>query len=227
MSAIAHARSASRQSPHGTWRGALVALVHRRGDRVRVAVRAVGSLTSGDEPVAGSPASRPEAHRRTRSTDRDRFRRPAATATAAPVDTWRPRPSRPTPGPSDTGPPTATNPAKVYIVGDSDAGTFGPYLETLLDGTNIVDTELNYKVSSGLARPDFFDWPAELAAKLPEVDPDIVVATFGGNDSQGLAVEDGDVHRVRSGVRRGGLDGGVPGARRRGDGPHGRQRRAR
>ena len=79
----------------------------------------------------------------------------------------------------------------MYIVGDSDAGTFGPYLETLLDGTNVVDTELNYKVSSGLARPDFFDWPAELAAKLPEVDPDIVVATFGGNDSQGLAVADG------------------------------------
>ena len=79
----------------------------------------------------------------------------------------------------------------MYIVGDSDAGTFGPYLQTLLDGTNIVDTELNYKVSSGLARPDFFDWPAELAAKVPEVDPDIVVATFGGNDSQGLAVEDG------------------------------------
>ena len=76
-------------------------------------------------------------------------------------------------------------------MGDSDAGTFGPYLQTLLDGTNIVDTELNYKVSSGLARPDFFDWPAELAAKLPGVDPDIVVATFGGNDSQGLAVADG------------------------------------
>ena len=93
--------------------------------------------------------------------------------------------------PADTGPPSATNKAEVYIVGDSDAGTFGPYLGTLLDGTNIVDTELNYKVSSGLARPDFFDWQAELAAKIPEVDPDIVVATFGGNDSQGLAVADG------------------------------------
>ena len=89
-------------------------------------------------------------------------------------------------------PPSVENPAQVYIVGDSDAGTFGPYLEQLLDGTLIVDTELNYKVSSGLARPDFFDWPAELAATLPEVDPDIVVVTFGGNDSQGLAVESGE-----------------------------------
>jgi hypothetical protein len=90
--------------------------------------------------------------------------------------------------PENTGPPTPENPAKVYIVGDSDAGTFGPYLQTLLDGTLVTATELNYKVSSGLARPDFFNWPAELEQKLPEVDPDIVVVTFGGNDSQGLSV---------------------------------------
>ncbi len=85
--------------------------------------------------------------------------------------------------PETTGPPSVGNPAKVFIVGDSDAGTFGPYLQTLLDNTGIVTTELDYKVSSGLARPDFFDWPAEIDAKLPEVDPDIVVATFGGNDA--------------------------------------------
>jgi uncharacterized protein len=94
--------------------------------------------------------------------------------------------------PVDTGPASAENPATVFIVGDSDAGTFGPYLQTLLDGTGIVETQLDYKVSSGLARPDFFDWPAEIARKLPEVDPDIVVATFGGNDAQGLAIESGE-----------------------------------
>jgi hypothetical protein len=80
----------------------------------------------------------------------------------------------------------------VYIVGDSDAGTFGPYLNRLLDGTNLTDTELNYKVSSGLSRPDFFDWPAELDGALAEVDPDIVVVTFGGNDAQGLSVASGE-----------------------------------
>jgi hypothetical protein len=89
--------------------------------------------------------------------------------------------------PANTGPPSASNKAKVYIVGDSDAGTFGPYLQQLVDGTAIAETELNYKVSSGLARPDFYNWPAELAAALPDADPDIVVATFGGNDSQGLS----------------------------------------
>ena len=44
------------------------------------------------------------------------------------------------------------------------------------------------RVSSGLARPDFFNWPTELEQKIPEVDPDIVVVTFGGNDSQGLSL---------------------------------------
>lgn len=100
------------------------------------------------------------------------------------------------PEPEDTGPPSADNPATVYIVGDSDAGTFGPYLQQLLDATLIAETELNYKVSSGLARPDFFDWPEELAATLPEVDPDVVVVTFGGNDSQGLSLPQADLQFI-------------------------------
>lgn len=95
-----------------------------------------------------------------------------------------------------SGPPSVDNPAKVHIVGDSDAGTFGPYLQTLLDNTLIATTSLDYKVSSGLARPDFFNWPDELRATLPEVDPDIVVVTFGGNDSQGLSKPQADLEWV-------------------------------
>ncbi len=82
--------------------------------------------------------------------------------------------------------PSAADPAEVLILGDSDAGTFGPYLETLLDSTGIVATKLDYKVSSGLARPDFFDWPTHMREAVPQVNPDIVIATFGGNDAQGL-----------------------------------------
>jgi uncharacterized protein len=107
---------------------------------------------------------------------------PDTTAEPAPLATEPAEPS---------GPASPSNPAKVLIVGDSDAGTFGPYLQTLLDGTNIIETELDYKVSSGLARPDFFDWPVALAEKLPSADPDIVVVTYGGNDAQGLAQPDG------------------------------------
>lgn len=89
------------------------------------------------------------------------------------------------------GPPTAEAPAVMLIAGDSDAGTFGPYLEQLMNETGVVRTQLDYKVSSGLARPDFFDWPSHFRSIVPSVDPDIVVVTFGGNDSQGLSISDG------------------------------------
>lgn len=82
--------------------------------------------------------------------------------------------------------PTKDDPAEILILGDSDAGSFGPYLKTLLDQTGIATTELDYKTSSGLARPDFFDWPAHMREIVPQVNPDIVVVTFGGNDAQGL-----------------------------------------
>ncbi|QRN80242.1 MAG: DUF459 domain-containing protein [Nocardiopsis sp. BM-2018] len=83
--------------------------------------------------------------------------------------------------------PTADTPARVLIMGDSGGGTFGPYLEQLLGQTRIVTSQLEYKVSSGLARPDFYDWHAALAEKVPAFAPDIVVITFGGNDGQFLA----------------------------------------
>ena len=82
--------------------------------------------------------------------------------------------------------PSAATPAELYIAGDSDAGTFAPYLDKLMKQTGMVKTTLDYKVSSGLSRPDFFDWPAHFAQQIPAVNPDIVVVTFGGNDAQGL-----------------------------------------
>ncbi len=116
---------------------------------------------------------------------------PASTVAAAPASTAPPAPPTGPATSAPAGPPSADDPATVLVVGDSDAGTFGPYLKELLDATGVVTTVVDYKVSSGLARPDFFDWPAHLREQLPEVDPDLVVVTFGGNDAQGLAEADG------------------------------------
>ena len=82
--------------------------------------------------------------------------------------------------------PSAADPAELYVAGDSDAGTFGPYLERLMEQTGMVTTTLDYKVSSGLSRPDFFNWPSYFTERIPAVNPDIVIVTFGGNDAQGL-----------------------------------------
>ncbi len=88
--------------------------------------------------------------------------------------------------PKEKSVPTAANPAVLYVAGDSDAGTFAPYLDKLMKQTGMVSATLDYKVSSGLSRPDFFDWPSYFAQRIPAVNPDIVVVTFGGNDAQGL-----------------------------------------
>jgi hypothetical protein len=80
--------------------------------------------------------------------------------------------------------PTAADPARIYLAGDSDAGTFAPFLERQLESTGVTKLTVDYKVSSGLARPDFFDWPARIHDQVPLVNPDIVVVTFGGNDGQ-------------------------------------------
>jgi hypothetical protein len=107
-------------------------------------------------------------------------------STAQPTPTSTAPTTPPPTEPEETGPPTEDNPAEVLIVGDSDAGTFAPYLERLLDETGVVDVELDYVVSSGLARPDFHDWPAHLRDTLASSAPDVVIVTFGGNDAQGL-----------------------------------------
>jgi len=87
--------------------------------------------------------------------------------------------------------PTADDPAEILVVGDSDAGNFGPPLEAALEATGVVALAIDYHVSSGLARPDYFDWPAYMLQVVPAINPDIVVATFGGNDAQGLRNADG------------------------------------
>jgi hypothetical protein len=42
---------------------------------------------------------------------------------------------------------------------------------------------------SGLANPEWFDWPEAIEAGLPEVAPDVVIFHVGANDAQGLSHE--------------------------------------
>ena len=138
------------------------------------------SASSGDPaPTTVAPRRRPTRRRSDAASDRS----PGDTAAASTPSTSGAPASVPD---ANVGVPSADNPVRLYIAGDSDAGTFGPYLQQLMDKTGMVDVTLDYKVSSGLARPDFFDWPARFAEQLPKVNPGIVVVTFGGNDGQGL-----------------------------------------
>jgi hypothetical protein len=65
------------------------------------------------------------------------------------------------------------------------AGGFGIYLQSALrdDGFKV---ERAGKSSTGLARPDFFDWKKAARRRVETFAPDASIIMFGGNDVQGL-----------------------------------------
>jgi hypothetical protein len=80
--------------------------------------------------------------------------------------------------------PTAADPARVLLVGDSEAGGLSPFLGNALKPFGLTTLDTDYKVSTGLVRNDYYDWPAHLQETLPGKNPEIVIALFGGNDGQ-------------------------------------------
>jgi uncharacterized protein len=79
---------------------------------------------------------------------------------------------------------TRRDPLRLYIIGDSMAQVFGSSLENLAEATHLIKAKLDYKVSSGLSRPDFFDWPQRMVDQIVEYDPDATAVLFGANDGQ-------------------------------------------
>ena len=85
--------------------------------------------------------------------------------------------------------PTAANKLTFLIMGDSMTESFGKYLKADLVETEVVDASHDFKYSSGLARPDFFDWPERMRETVPQVDPDAVLIMIGANDGQNMTVD--------------------------------------
>ncbi|NPC82730.1 DUF459 domain-containing protein [Pyxidicoccus fallax] len=94
---------------------------------------------------------------------------PAAPATASPA------------------PPAAERKHTVLLLGDSLIATgFGEYLQTMLESHPRIRTARRAKSSTGLARPDFFDWMTVGQEEVERHKPDVVVVILGGNDGQSL-----------------------------------------
>ena len=68
---------------------------------------------------------------------------------------------------------------------------FGSSLVNLSEATGLVKAKNDYKVSSGLSRPDFFDWPQRLVDQIVDYRPDAVAVLFGANDGQDVLSPDG------------------------------------
>ena len=82
-------------------------------------------------------------------------------------------------------------PQRVMIVGASSIQFgLGRALERWIERFQGV-TVMRYGLhSTGLARPDYFDWHAKAREMKDAFQPDLVIAQFGGNDGQGLTDRD-------------------------------------
>jgi uncharacterized protein len=85
--------------------------------------------------------------------------------------------------------PTKEDPLKVFVVGDSIGADLAFGMSRLLDGRETFRPRSHTEESSGLARPDYFNWPYRVAVDLGRVKPDVVVAMLGGNDNQNFLVD--------------------------------------
>jgi len=102
--------------------------------------------------------------------------------------TTLPEGSTTTEPPGDLVTPTPGAPMKLWVIGDSFVELFGPALQNDAADTGVIESEVDFRFISGLVRPDYFDWPAHLTGRLPEVQADVVVAMYGGNDGQSMFV---------------------------------------
>lgn len=78
---------------------------------------------------------------------------------------------------------TTAAPLRLWIAGDSLAGSIGPSLGQLTADTGVVAPQYDSRVSSGLLTPDFFDWPRHAQEQLAQLDPEAVVFVIGTNDA--------------------------------------------
>jgi hypothetical protein len=84
--------------------------------------------------------------------------------------------------PKCRSPLTATAPLKLWIGGDSLAGSLGPSLGNLAAATGVVAPVYDSRVSSGLSNPRFFDWPRHAAQEMARLQPEVVAFIIGTND---------------------------------------------
>jgi hypothetical protein len=87
--------------------------------------------------------------------------------------------------------PTAEDPLRVVMFGDSLIGHVAVGYERHVTADPRVHVYSEYHVGTGLARPDVLDWPAYLNQVLPGFNAEVVYLMFGGNDDQDMQLADG------------------------------------
>jgi lysophospholipase L1-like esterase len=90
--------------------------------------------------------------------------------------------------PAARGPVTADEPLRLWVGGDSISRDLGDGMARVAP-VDLVDPTFDPQFSSGLSRPDFFDWSQRLAQLVSAEPPDAVAIMFGANDYQNVEHE--------------------------------------
>jgi hypothetical protein len=78
------------------------------------------------------------------------------------------------------------DPLRLWIGGDSLAGSLGPSLGQRAGSTGVVQPVFDSRVSSGLLSPDFVNWPQHGADDMSLYNPEVTVFIVGANDAKNL-----------------------------------------
>ena len=162
------------RKPFGSGRDRSLAIWHPVQDVAHVLqlhrLRDLGDRVVGDDDGPGSSGGEPAP--------------PVSTTTVPPHEDL----------PPELRAPTATDPLRVYIGGDSIVRDAGESFLRFAADDPLLSTTMHYEIATGLTRPDFYDWPAALVADAEALAPEVMFIMFGGNDAQGIVGPDGTVH---------------------------------
>jgi hypothetical protein len=84
-------------------------------------------------------------------------------------------------------PLTSADPLRLWIGGDSLAGSLGPSLGDLAGRTGVVQPVFDARVSSGLLSRGFLDWPKHGREDMLLYNPEVSVFIIGANDAKNIA----------------------------------------
>jgi hypothetical protein len=89
----------------------------------------------------------------------------------------------------------ASAPKRILIVGASSIQEgLGTELESQVKKFQGVEVKRFGQYSTGLCRPDYFDWNKKLKELIDSFKPDMVIGQWGENDCQGMGNLDGSFH---------------------------------
>ncbi len=162
----------------------------------------IGDLAAGDQLISTSDAETAEADTpaETEAPDSDPVAfddtddpavEPSVDATGEDAGDDVPEASaEPAPAPPQLREITEEQPLRMWLGGDSLGQFMAAHIAYRIAPPERSDIAIDYHISTGLARPDYFDWPAHLTSVISEEDrPEALVFMVGGNDDQAMRLQ--------------------------------------